>query len=252
MKISKYTALIKKKGYGVWINSENKQECYLATSASVYKAHGLPYVDELEVAKAILDIDKKAEKKIMLKLEYKARVTDVLGFDLSDGKTEGEKRAEHNRAAAVIDDIYYSVLRCQGGELIFYDRALLAPLKDRFKDKEAAEYINYAIRYHMRSGDPYVVVKDGFETLAAILPVRVLSEDYISELQDFQLMCMDQLHRERAREKAKENMDGVQEVLPGIDPKKDLSDDELQDLADRACELDRETAEDEEDADDLE
>ena len=206
MKISKYTALIKKKGYGVWINSKNKQECYLATSASVYKAHGLPYVDELEVAKAILDIDKKAEEKILLKLEYQARVTDVLGFDLSDGVLPGEKRAEHNRAAAVIDDIYYSALRCRGGELIFYDRALLAPLKDRFKDKEAAEYINYAIRYHMRSGDPYVVVKDGFETLAAILPVRILSEDYISELQDFQLMCMDQLHRERAREKAKENV----------------------------------------------
>ncbi len=262
MKIGKFVALMKRRGYGAWINSSNQQEVYLTTGASIYKAPGLPFVDDMEVAKAILDIDKKIEEKVTLEIKEVPGMSDIFGCDLSDGSTKAEYKAEHIRAAAVIDDAVYSVLRTEdNGEILFYDRILLAPLADKLKDKDAAAYINYAVRRHARNNEPYIVVKDGFQTLAAILPVHILTTDYISELQDFQLMCIDQLRREKDREAYREQLrqqeEGQQETLPetmeASEPEK--SEEELQELADRACELDnlQDLEEDEEDdLDDLE
>jgi len=198
MKIGKYTRLIKKQGYGVWINSKDKS-VYLATGASIYKAPGLPPVSGTGAITAVLDIDQKAAGKIFLKEEYAEGVTDVLGFDLSDFPQEGEQDAERLKVAAVEEGAIFSVLRSRDGEMVFYNQELLAPLADKLNDKDGSAYISYAIRRHNRNGQPFIVVKDGFQTLAAIMPVSVLSDEYISDLQDFQIMCMDQLNRDKAR-----------------------------------------------------
>lgn len=198
MKVGKYVRLIKKKGYGVWINS-NDGEVYLATGASIYKAPGLPCVSGDSTIKAVLDIDQKAAEKILLKEEYASGVSDVIGYDLSDFGAAGESEAKRMKVAAVIDGAIYSALQYNGVEIIFYDQELLAPLSDKLNDKDGSAYISYAVREHKKTGHPYIVVKDGFQTLAAIMPVAVLSDDYISELQDFQLMCIDQLNRDKAR-----------------------------------------------------
>lgn len=198
MKVGKYVRLIKKKGYGVWINS-NDGEVYLATGASIYKAPGLPCVSGDSTIKAVLDIDQKAAEKILLKEEYANSVSDVFGYDLSDFGAAGESEAKRMKVAAVIDGAIYSALQYNGVEIIFYDQELLAPLQDKLNDKDGSAYISYAVREHKKTGHPYIVIKDGFQTLAAIMPVAVLSDDYISELQDFQLMCIDQLQRDKAR-----------------------------------------------------
>ena len=198
MKVGKYVRLIKKKGYGVWINS-NDGEVYLATGASIYKAPGLPCVSGDSTIKAVLDIDQKAAEKILLKEEYASGVSDVIGYDLSDFGAAGESEAKRMKVAAVIDGAIYSALQYNGVEIIFYDQELLAPLSDKLNDKDGSAYISYAVREHKKTGHPYIVVKDGFQTLAAIMPVAVLSDDYISELQDFQLMCIYQLNRDKAR-----------------------------------------------------
>lgn len=198
MKVGKYVRLIKKKGYGVWINS-NDGEVYLATGASIYKAPGLPCVSGDSTIKAVLDIDQKAAEKILLKEEYASSVSDVIGYDLSDFGAAGESEAKRMKVAAVIDGAIYSALQYNGVEIIFYDQELLAPLSDKLNDKDGSAYISYAVREHKKTGHPFIVVKDGFQTLAAIMPVAVLSDDYISELQDFQLMCIDQLNRDKAR-----------------------------------------------------
>ena len=198
MKVGKYVRLIKKKGYGVWINS-NDGEVYLATGASIYKAPGLPCVSGDSTIKAVLDIDQKAAEKILLKEEYANSVSNVINYDLSDFGAAGESEAKRMKVAAVIDGAIYSALQYNGVEIIFYDQELLAPLQDKLNDKDGSAYISYAVREHKKTGHPYIVIKDGFQTLAAIMPVAVLSDDYISELQDFQLMCIDQLQRDKAR-----------------------------------------------------
>lgn len=259
MKIGKYKALIKKKGYGLWINV-GEAEVYLSTGASIYKAYRIPVTNERSVAKAILDIDTKDAEKITFEIKNVEDCENVLGCDLSDGFVKNEQSAEHLRTAAIVDGNVFSVIRAQNGELIFYNRILLAPLADKLKDKDSADYITYSVRF-LNDIQPYIVVKDGFQTLAAIMPMKVLSDDYISELQDFQLMCIDQLLREKDREKhgkkLQQQEEGQQETLPetmeASEPEK--SEEELQELADRACELGslQDLEEDEEDdLDDLE
>lgn len=203
MKIGKFTGLIKRKGYGIWINTEDGSGVYLSTGCSIYKADGLPNTETEEQAAAILDIERKKLEKMTLRLEWGAVKSDVLGFDFTEGTVIGETTAEKLRVAATIDGKHYAALSCDDGELLFFDEIWLAPLVDVFKDDLAQ--ITYTIRHRTdREKLPYIMVKNGFLTLAAIMPVKVLSDDYISELQDFQLMCIDQLNRENAIERAKE------------------------------------------------
>ena len=245
MKTGKFKALIKKKGYGLWINV-GEEEVYLSTGASIYKAYGLPVTKERSVAKAILDIDAKDDEKITFEIKNVEDSGNVLGCDLSDGFVKNEQSAEHLRTAAIVDGNVFSVIRAGNGELIFYNRILLAPLADKLKDKDSADYITYSVRF-LNDVQPYIVVKDGFQTLAAIMPMKVLNDDYISELQDFQLMCIDQLLREKDREKHREKLrqqeEGQQETMPEVTEttKPEKTEEELQELADRACEATSQT-----------
>lgn len=81
------------------------------------------------------------------------------------------------------------------GELIFYREAMLSPLAEQIKE---SDYIRYTVR-KMESGQRYLVVHDGFEVLAAIMPVRIVTEKYLADLSEFQALCTEQFYRERAR-----------------------------------------------------
>lgn len=61
-----------------------------------------------------------------------------------------------------------------------------------------SDYIRYTVR-KMESGQRYLVVHDGFEVLAAIMPVRIVTEKYLADLSEFQALCTEQFYRERAR-----------------------------------------------------
>ncbi len=195
MKIAKYTKLIKKKGNGTWINTKDG-DVYLATTGSIYKAPGLPSVNDLDAIKAILDIDIKAEQKMLLTHEYAEDVTDLYGLDLSDSAGNSrEVSAELLKVAAVLDGRLFSAVCYNATEILFYDGKFLEPIADVLNDNG---YIRYAVR-EVKDRSPYIVVKDGFQVLAAIMPVKILNDDYISELQDFELMCIEQLRKDKMR-----------------------------------------------------
>lgn len=61
-----------------------------------------------------------------------------------------------------------------------------------------SDYIRYTVR-KMESGQRYLVVHDGFEVLAAIMPVRIVTEKYLADLSEFQALCTEQFYREQAR-----------------------------------------------------
>lgn len=216
MKISKYQKLIKKTGQGIWINSADTQ-VFLATKASIYKAPGLPVVEGLDAIKAVLDISPKEAEKIFLTEKHSKGVADVMGYDLSDLQTPGEMEAKRVKIAAIQDGVIYSAVQCNDGEMVFYDQQLLSPISDKLNDKDGSDYISYVVRFKGDPKRPYIVVKDGFEVIAVLLPVQVLSDEYISDLQDFQLMCIDQLNRDKARAREcarrKAQEDGVQTSL---------------------------------------
>lgn len=69
------------------------------------------------------------------------------------------------------------------GSVIFIDKAYLAPLSDI-----PYEDLFYFARTD-KSGQTYITVKQGFEIVAAIYPVRVIEESFVAEINTFAQLC---------------------------------------------------------------
>lgn len=41
------------------------------------------------------------------------------------------------------------------------------------------------------------MVHDGFEVLAAVMPVQVVTEEYLADLSEFHALCTEQFYRQR-------------------------------------------------------
>lgn len=187
MKISKFVQIIKNTGQCIVIHAPS--EVYLSSGYSIYKASEFPDITGKSQIAAVLDIEPKKLKKIRIEEERCMSRENIIGFDLSEGTVAGEMDITKLVVDAVVDGNIYSAFHCENNELIFFDEQLLTPLKDRIKDGEA--YLSYTVRMHTK-GHKYIVVKDGFEVLAAILPVKVLSERYLNCLRKFTAMCESQ------------------------------------------------------------
>lgn len=192
MKISKFVQLVKNTKQCLVIHTPT--EVYLSAGESIYKASEFPNISGTAQIAAVLDIEPKKLKKIRITEEQSKSREDVNGFDLSAGTTAGELEISKLTTAAAVDGQLYTAFRCGDNELVFFDEQLLAPLADKIKSEE--EYLNYAARTH-KEGYRYIVVKDGFEVLAAIMPVKVLSPAYMDQLRMFYHMCEQQSRIER-------------------------------------------------------
>lgn len=208
MKISKFVQTIKSTGQCAVIHAPG--EIYLSTGYSIYKAPELPDITGMSQIAAVLDVEPKKLKKIHIE-EYCCKdKANILGFDLSECP-HGELEVSRMDVAAVVGENIYAVFLCHdNGEMIFFDESMLAPIKDRIKKEDA--YIDYTARIHP-TGDKYIIVKDGIEVLAAILPVKVLSEKYIKDLREFYIRCADQYTGQQADAIIKATEQGIQEEV---------------------------------------
>ncbi len=197
MKISKFVQTAKNTGQCIVIHAAG--EIYLSNGNAIYKASELPNMNGKSQIAAVLDIEPKKLKKItIMETSYTSR-DDICGYDLSDGTTVGEMEIEKMETAAVVNGNIYAAFRCNNGEITFFSEDLLAPIKDRIKDEST--YTSYAARTHAK-GFKYIIIKDGFEVLAAILPVKILNEDYMDNLRIFYDKCCSQYNLEQMREHA--------------------------------------------------
>lgn len=67
----------------------------------------------------------------------------------------------------------------------------------------------------MTSGQRYLAVHDGMNLLAAVMPMQVVSQEYLASLAEFEAMCTEQLYREKARASAAEeteHQDGGEQI----------------------------------------
>lgn len=208
MKISKFVQTIKSTGQCAVIHAPG--EIYLSTGYSIYKAPELPDITGMSQIAAVLDVDPKKLKKIHIEEYHCEDKANILGFDLSE-YPHGELETMPLDIAAVIKENIFKVFVCRdNGEMIFFDESLLAPIKDRIKKEDA--YIDYTARIHPE-GYKYIIVKDGIEVLAAILPVKVLSEKYIKDLREFYIRCADQYTGQQAAAITKAAEQGIQEEV---------------------------------------
>lgn len=195
MKISKFVKLVKNAGRCIVADVENSG-IWLGNGYGFYRATNLPRMEGAEQVRTVLDVPEKAWEKVYLTEEWYGNAQNVMGMNLSDYEKE-EKRAEKIRVVAAMDDVWAACCRCDDGELIFYRENLLSPIMD---EVENSDYIMFTVR-RMTSGQRYLAVHDGMNLLAAIMPMRVVSEEYLGRLAEFEAMCAEQLNRERAREK---------------------------------------------------
>lgn len=203
MKISKFVGLAKRCGYLRVIHTD-KDEIMLSNGEAFYKANGLPSVWLEEQIIAMLDIEPMQARKIHIKIDQVKSFANVYGLDLTDGFI-GTTDARKLRTSACVNGVLAQAVEAVDGELIFYDEKLLAPLSDRIKE---SEYTKLAIRETI-DGLKYIVFMDGIEVLAAILPKKIISKDYLEELKEFEGKAYQQYIRESRRElekKEKEEM----------------------------------------------
>ena len=193
MKISKFVKLVKNAGRCIVADVEDSG-VWLGNGHGFYRATNLPRMQGREQVRTVLDVPEKAWEKVYLEEEWFESVRNVMGMNLSDYEKE-EKRAEKVRVMAAPNGIWAACCRCDDGELIFYRESLLSPIMD---EVENSDYIMFTVR-RMTSGQRYLAVHDGLNLLAAILPMKVVSEEYLGQLAEFEAMCAEQLYRERAR-----------------------------------------------------
>lgn len=137
-------------------------------------------------------------EKVYLTEDWPESVSNVLGLNLAP-YAQGEQDTEKLKVAAAPNGLWCSACRCKvDGELIFYNEAYLAPLAEEIKK---SEYIYYTAR-QTEAGQRYLVVHDGMDVLAAIMPMNILKEEYINDLAEFQALCMEQFYKDKERREA--------------------------------------------------
>lgn len=192
MKISKFVKLVKDAGRCI-VADVAGDGIWLGNGHALYRATGLPRMESSEQVRTVLDVPEKVWKKIHLQMERYEDVRDVMGVSLDDYDGR-EKRTEKVRVAASMHGLWASCRRCADGELIFYREELLASFADEIKE---SGYIDYTVR-RAKSGQPYLMLRDGMNALAAIMPMKVASEEYLAQLAEFEALCTEQLCREQA------------------------------------------------------
>jgi len=189
MKLSKFANLVKNGGRCAVLHVAGSR-IWLSTGTAIYRATELPDMEGSEQVRTVLDMTADAWKKVYLTEDWPESVSNVLGLNLAP-YAQGEQDTEKLKVAAAPNGLWCSACRCKvDGELIFYNEAYLAPLAEEIKK---SEYIYYTAR-QTEAGQRYLVVHDGMDVLAAIMPMNILKEEYINDLAEFQALCMEQFY----------------------------------------------------------
>lgn len=192
MKLSKYASLVKRCGRCIVARVEGSG-LWLGTDSALYRATELPEPAGEDQVRAMLDLPEKAWNKVYMSELRAESAAEVLGMDLSP-YAAGEQDADKQKLMAAHNGLWCACYRCrEDGELIFFDEAALGPVMEELR---CSDYIRFTVR-RAKNGARYLAVHDGFDVLAAILPVQVLTEEYMTELAEFQALCTRQYWKDR-------------------------------------------------------
>ena len=208
MKLTKFKKLVKKSGACTVVEIEDVG-IWLTNGHAIYRATELPHMDDILQVYAILDIAPNKKNSPIVNITNNGYELNYGYINLQDYPEEdGEVEAEELMIQAAYKNNIFNVLFSKGGEMVFYNAEYLAPIIDRVEEG----YVRFFIRG--KDERKYIAVKDGFQLIAAIMPVKFLSDEYLSELQDYQLACMDQFRKEQEREKKKDENQQTLDLQP--------------------------------------
>lgn len=199
MKLQKFVKIAKRRGQCEVAHVGNSG-IWLSAGAAVYRATELPELDGEDQVRVVLDMSEKEWEKVYFREAWSEGAWDVFGLNCAS-YTDDEQDVERVKVVAAVNEHWARCVRCKrDGELLFYDERLLVP----FFEEIEGDYVRYTARETV-SGQKYLVIHDGLDVLAAVLPVKVITEDFLGALDEFQALCTEQFFREKNREKTGEN-----------------------------------------------
>lgn len=193
MKLSKYKDIAKREGACIQCNVEGSG-IWFGTKSAIYNANELPHIECGNEMRTVLDLPEKDWKKISYRSQECEGLDNVLGMCLREYDEE-EEYAQRQEMQAVYRGGIATALLTTGGELVFYNASLIALIAEQMKD---SDYVVFTVRKYA-NGRRYIIVKDGFEVMAAIMPLNIITRKYLEELAEFEVLCTRQFHREQAR-----------------------------------------------------
>lgn len=169
--------------------STAQDEMILSNGAGLYRCGCIPSVSGENQICALLDINEKQRDKMVIREETYTTPEEVATWvDLTDGETPDESDTESVKISITYNGKGYEALKTSDGELIFFNRELLAPLVNEIQSPYFK--IRSRIADTGRKRFRYLIAKDGFTTLAAFMPVIALTNEFMADLHEFMQDCV--------------------------------------------------------------
>ena len=216
MKISKFAKLVKNSGY-CYVAHVAGSGIWLGTNVAMYRATELPEMEGREQVRTVLDMSEKDFKPVHLVELWPDSLGNVSGMDLSPYAKE--QQTEKLKVITAPKGIWCACRQCkEDGELFFYDEGLLLPLMDEIKK---SDYVSYTVR-RSTNGSLFMVVHDGMDVLGAILPIKIVTKAYLSDLAEFEALCTQQYYRDQEREGDEEDPEEAEQIgMAGVTGEKE-------------------------------
>lgn len=206
MKIAKFAKLVKNSGY-CYVAHVAGSGIWLGTNTAMYRATELPELEGREQVRTVLDMSEKDFKKVHLVELWADGLGNVSGMNLSP--YDKEQETEKLKVITAPTGIWCACRRCrEDGELFFYNEGLLLPLMDELKK---SDYVSYTVR-KSTNGSLFMVVHDGMDVLGAILPRKVVTKEYLSDLAEFEALCTQQYFRDQERAGDEEDPEEAEQI----------------------------------------
>ena len=189
MKLSKFAALVKREGRCRVIRQGD--HTWLSLGCAIYKADGMPEIHGPTQAQTVLDLPDKAWKKIFYDEDTAESASDICGIDMTESVREERQTEAHPMQLCYKKGTITTALRCDGGELVFYDASLIGPVADIVRDSDYAQIV----ARKNSAGVTIIVVKNGFEPIAAIMPMKILDKEFMRDLADLDSLCVEQYEK---------------------------------------------------------
>lgn len=206
MKIAKFAKLVKNSGY-CYVAHVAGSGIWLGTNVAMYRATELPEMEGRDQVRTVLDMSEKEFRTIHLVEIWPDGLGNVSGMNLS--AYDREQETEKLKVLTAPTGIWCACRRCrEDGELFFYDEGLLLPLMDEIKK---SDYVSYTVR-RSKNGSLFMVVHDGMDVLGAILPVKIVTKEYLSDLAEVEALCAQQYYRDQERSKAEDGSEEAEQI----------------------------------------
>jgi hypothetical protein len=194
LKLKTLAAICRKNGqfdiFGKISDSGEVIEQWLGTPNALYPIRGVPYLDEESLC-TLFDITERQHGRLFFKHE---KLPEWINFSDTD---QWEILLDREKISIGYSDRVMRPIPTEEG-LEFLDIDFLSPLSDTADELEL--YLRKSA-----SGTAYIAAKVGFMIIGVFTPIRINSEEFVTQLEQFARKCRESYNAAKRGKQAKEN-----------------------------------------------